>query len=83
MLCACSQRIYQQTDALLDKLASHIQAWNVCTELWDADKVAVCQKFKESKPTLSQYDEQLQYYRNYWTSRLHSMEHLIVISCVT
>ena len=42
MLCECSERIREQTDALLQCLDDHIGAWNVCAELWMTDKASVC-----------------------------------------
>lgn len=54
-----------------------------CTELWTLSKQQVRQELKSSAPTLAQYDEHLQHYRNYWNEKIRSIEEQAVISCVT
>lgn len=46
------------------------------------NKTDACVKLREMHPTLSQYDEQLQHYKNYWSDRIATIEEQVVTSCV-
>lgn len=56
--------------------------WTDCTELWSINKLAACAVLRRSSPTLSQYDERLQHYRNHWSERIGAIEAQVVASCV-
>lgn len=77
------QRDQEHCKNLVSKLKGIIDRWKDCAELWSVNKVEACEKLRQTSPTLSQYDEQMQHYRNYWSERVNAMEAQVVTSCVT
>lgn len=77
------QRDQEHCKHLVGKLRGIIDRWKDCSELWSVNKVAACEKLRRTSPTLSQYDEQMQHYRNYWSDRVGAMEAQVVASCIT
>jgi len=47
------------------------------------DKAQACKELKDTSPALWQYDEQLKYYRYYWTARIEAMEDEATICCIS
>jgi hypothetical protein len=77
------QRDQDHCKHLVGKLRGIIDRWKDCAELWSVNKIGACEKLRGTSPTLSQYDEQMQHYRNYWSERVGAMEAQVVTSCVT
>jgi hypothetical protein len=77
------QRDQEHCKNLVSKLKGIIDRWKDCAELWSVNKIEACEKLRQTSPTLSQYDEQMQHYRNYWSERVNAMEAQVVTSCVT